>query len=288
MIDKIVKEIDVTNKKTRIGGRKIHPFANKHQMHRGDEWLSFKKDIEDNGQRVPILLTPYGAILDGRNRARACEELNREVRFEQLPVNTNKTEMLAMVKSYEKRRHETPVELAILTAKHHMIMFPKNRNGEIKPNVSATAREEGVDINLLRASWYLLQHRKDVIEAVEQGITVKITRKLKGRDIPFDTLDVVKIAKFIKAEIENRLTPKITEGVHGWFDPDSIVKTEAAKTYFTIRKDVLEPITGGFSQTSVLKDLAAEANHFTELTTEIRDLKLKIGTLNGILGNEQI
>lgn len=56
---------------------KIHPAAEAFPMCDAERFAELKADIETNGQRDPILLYD-GAILDGRNRHKACVELGLE------------------------------------------------------------------------------------------------------------------------------------------------------------------------------------------------------------------
>ena len=52
-----------------------HPAANAFPMLDGDAYAALRDDIAFHGVHVPIVKTPDGLILDGRNRAAACAEL---------------------------------------------------------------------------------------------------------------------------------------------------------------------------------------------------------------------
>lgn len=56
--------------------RKYHEVADIFPMMSGDEYDALKADIAQNGQREPIWLHPDGRIVDGRNRHRACVDLD--------------------------------------------------------------------------------------------------------------------------------------------------------------------------------------------------------------------
>jgi len=66
-----------------LGAREvvIHPLAGLFPMMSRDELDALTEDIRQNGLREPIKLLD-GAVLDGRNRLRACERAGVEPRFE--------------------------------------------------------------------------------------------------------------------------------------------------------------------------------------------------------------
>ena len=53
----------------------VHPYADKFPMLPEPELAELAESIRANGLRNPIVLTPDGLILDGRNRAAACERV---------------------------------------------------------------------------------------------------------------------------------------------------------------------------------------------------------------------
>jgi N6-adenosine-specific RNA methylase IME4 len=56
--------------------REFHEVANIFPLMQGDEFEALKADIASNGQREPIWLHTDGSIIDGRNRYRACMDLD--------------------------------------------------------------------------------------------------------------------------------------------------------------------------------------------------------------------
>jgi ParB-like chromosome segregation protein Spo0J len=60
----------------------FHPFAGRFPLLNGAEFKEFVADVAANGLQEPITLY-RGAVLDGRNRYRACVQLKLEPRFEE-------------------------------------------------------------------------------------------------------------------------------------------------------------------------------------------------------------
>ena len=60
----------------------IHPYAARWPMRAPDEIESMAASIAARGLRLPIILSPEGVLVDGRNRLRACELAGVPPRFE--------------------------------------------------------------------------------------------------------------------------------------------------------------------------------------------------------------
>lgn len=60
----------------------IHPAASFIPEMTEDEQRELQKDIEENGQQVPILVTPDGFIIDGRHRHNACRSVGIETKVQ--------------------------------------------------------------------------------------------------------------------------------------------------------------------------------------------------------------
>lgn len=87
---------------------KIYPLLE------GESYRQLKADIDENGLREPIYLHPDGSILDGRNRWRACQELeNVQPEFRQYEGDLSIEALISFVRSLnEKRRHLDSSQLA--------------------------------------------------------------------------------------------------------------------------------------------------------------------------------
>jgi hypothetical protein len=64
------------------GATRVHPFAAAFPMLPDDELAELAEDIKVNGLSHPILVTPDGELLDGRNRLAACRLVGVEPDFE--------------------------------------------------------------------------------------------------------------------------------------------------------------------------------------------------------------
>lgn len=58
-----------------LGAHTVHPAAALFPLMVGEALEALATDIAANGQRDPIVFAPSGALLDGRNRVRACARL---------------------------------------------------------------------------------------------------------------------------------------------------------------------------------------------------------------------
>lgn len=65
-----------------VDALELHPFADIFPLLKGNELDRMVADIKRNGLREPIIRTPDGRILDGRNRYLACRALKLEPWFE--------------------------------------------------------------------------------------------------------------------------------------------------------------------------------------------------------------
>jgi ParB-like nuclease family protein len=79
----------------------VHPFADKFPMLPAGQLQELAEDIEANGLLHPILLTPDGVLLDGRNRLAACQLVGVTPKFEVFEGNP-----VALVVSANAKRRQ--------------------------------------------------------------------------------------------------------------------------------------------------------------------------------------
>lgn len=116
-----------------------------------DEFAALKADIKEHGQKQPIL-TVNGAVVDGRNRLRACTELGIEPVFEEVKA----ADVFALVMSLNfHRRHLRPHEKgAALAAYMERVGAKAGKTGRTKKSdtvsdipktLPAVAKKLGID-----------------------------------------------------------------------------------------------------------------------------------------------
>lgn len=92
---------------------KIHPAADLFPLLTGDDFDALVQDIDANGLREPVVFTPAGELLDGRNRWKACKKLGDEP-----PRRVEHSEPYAYVISTNlHRRHLSESQRAMIGAK---------------------------------------------------------------------------------------------------------------------------------------------------------------------------
>ena len=79
----------------------------------GEELVALVESVRKDGLLHPIVLTPEGTVLDGRNRLRACEEAGVEPRYETYQGDDR---VGYVVRANITRRHLTPGQKAALAS----------------------------------------------------------------------------------------------------------------------------------------------------------------------------
>jgi ParB-like chromosome segregation protein Spo0J len=106
---------------------KIHPIADKFPMLGDADMVKLADDIRENGLRIPII-TWRGAVVDGRNRLRACEKAGVTPDFEEGDFASEHEVKAFIISMNIRRRHLTAGQLAML-------------GEELRPGLEAEARE---------------------------------------------------------------------------------------------------------------------------------------------------
>lgn len=91
---------------------RISPHAEFYPLLSDEALQELAADIAENGQRQPIMVTPAGVLLDGRNRLKACELAGVEPQFALYEGDDEG----AFVRSSNERRHQSTGSRAMSTA----------------------------------------------------------------------------------------------------------------------------------------------------------------------------
>jgi len=92
----------------------VHPAATLFPLIEGDAFRALVDDIKARGQEVPVVLDRDGRLLDGRNRARACQALGVDVKETRYAGD----DPYGFVVSHNMhRRHLTESQRAMVAAK---------------------------------------------------------------------------------------------------------------------------------------------------------------------------
>jgi ParB-like chromosome segregation protein Spo0J len=93
---------------------RIHPVADIFPLIEGREFAALVEDIRANGQMEPVVLDSEGQLIDGRNRARACQALGIDVKETRY---TGDDVAVYIVSHNLHRRHLTDAQRAMVAAR---------------------------------------------------------------------------------------------------------------------------------------------------------------------------
>lgn len=143
----------VTRKQAELRGEldhlRPHPAADVFPMLDDEAFAALRDDIERHGQRVPIAMYG-GAVLDGRNRLRACRELGVEPMTVDVPLDVDP--WVYVVSLNLRRRHLLPHQAGRVYAKILEQRGVKRGQGRrndkaTSPTVGEVASDLGVPIS---------------------------------------------------------------------------------------------------------------------------------------------
>jgi ParB-like chromosome segregation protein Spo0J len=164
----------------------FHPAADLLSLLEGAEFDSLVADIRAHGLRDPITLLD-GAILDGRNRYRACRVAGVEPRFKEwAPRHEGDTPVAFVVSCNLERRHLNESQRALMAARlaslHNGVRRGRAQAASIQ---AATTQSEAAKIlkvgrsSVQRAAVVLRTASPKLVEAVARGqVPVSTASKL--------------------------------------------------------------------------------------------------------------
>ena len=143
----------------------VHPYADKFPMLPEPELAELAESIRANGLRNPIVLTPDGLILDGRNRAAACERVGVDP---DTTVYEGGDLAEYVIDCNTSRRHMTTGARAMATA---LVLAAdgRRRNGRWQYG-HLDSKDLGKSVaELVRQAGIILDHIPDLAESVVTG-----------------------------------------------------------------------------------------------------------------------
>jgi hypothetical protein len=196
---------------------KIHPAAEAYRLMTDEELASLAADMAANGQR-DIIGRVNGAVsealVDGRNRLRACEIAGIEPRFETIQFE-NDEEIKAFVKSRGERRNISKGEQAMAVA----WLYPETSPGK-RTKGSATTLSETNKVSTTRLSQArtVYHYSRELAAKVRDGI-VKLDKALEQVDAARKELESTEV-KLVRLRAE---APDLADQV----DEERLTLTEA-------------------------------------------------------------
>lgn len=161
----------------------VHELAYINPAMTEEQFVAFKKDIELNGQLQPVIVY-RGKIVDGRNRLRALTELRIDtIKFTELYRNLKSNDIIKVIMSTEKRRHQTATQLAIAAYNSH------------KSGLSKTLDEAAMKYGCSKSNLKYVRQlenlgRLDLIEVLSDGSKINISDNPKIKK-PSDSLSAI-------------------------------------------------------------------------------------------------
>lgn len=119
--------------------RRYHEVANIFPLMQGAEYDALKADIAEHGQSEPIWLHPDGSIIDGRNRHRACVELDIKPAFR---TYKGDSPVAFSISQNVKRRMLTDDQLAVIALQVLPMLEKEARERQIAAGAAGAAGAE--------------------------------------------------------------------------------------------------------------------------------------------------
>jgi len=157
----------------------FHPLASIFPMVGGLDFEALAEHIRANGLREPAI-THEAKILDGRNRAKACQKIG--VQLKTVPRAASLDPRHFIISKNLQRRHLSECQRAMAAVT--VAVMKRGRPNKIRNAADLTAREAakrfGVGTRTIEQARYVSQHpTKGLIEAVERNaILVDVAYKL--------------------------------------------------------------------------------------------------------------
>lgn len=189
---------------------KEHAFAKSFREMTEEEFDALKEDVRANGLIEPITLFDR-QILDGRNRFRACLELDKEGQlpkgsptFREFAGSLDEARAEAISKNF-MRRHLTKSEKAMFLVLNRMVTPPpkdgsRRQQGTGRDAIMSVGKQYGVNHVTLYKAAYVAAHDRRLAQQVADGkLSVPEAEKLLRKKAFIPVTDIGSGTKFNSA-----------------------------------------------------------------------------------------
>jgi len=145
-----------------INKRPVHPVADLFPMMTDEELADLAADIKANGLIHPIVIDQKGLLIDGRNRARACEIAGFEPTVRMFEGDDPRAFILSM---NLKRRHMSAGQQAMA----HAMIYPEPEKGGRGKKSKNSTETLGFSAMRLSQARTVLSHSRDVAMEILAG-----------------------------------------------------------------------------------------------------------------------
>jgi hypothetical protein len=223
----------------------IHPAANLFPLMTEEEYEGLKQDIAENGQREDIVVW-CGKLIDGRNRLRACEELQRQPSIAELDEDQDPWKYV--ISHNLHRRHLTTTQRSAVAGK----LATLKRGGDRKSDEFKVSKDTSIAdaAKLMNVSEVSVKRAKQVIEHGSKELVAAMERG----DVSVSTGANLVASKVSKAE-QARL---VEQG-------DEAIRKKIAENVEKMRKDLIAQDRKEGSKHSHEVRLASSAMEFTTM-----------------------
>lgn len=258
---------------------KIHPAAELFPMMGEEEFQQLKADIKENGQNNAI--TYWGnMLLDGRNRMRACRELNIDPIDEELDEELVPDPYAWVVSQNLHRRHLTDQQRAVIAARIANLKKGEIGNGrKVDSSYEEPTREHAASImkvskaSIDRAKSVIKNGSADVVAAVERNEIPLATAEKLTKEVK-DKREQSKIVKQGKQAVSERLKQAEKPAIKPKAHPSDNAKVATASS------DLLSPIPLPDPKlNTVRKRLPELVSAYRRSATKIEDLHVLVEDL---------
>lgn len=219
--------------------RRHHPAAASIPEATREQYEKIREDIREHGQRVPIILSSDGQIIDGRTRDRACRELGISLLTRPATI-AEQTDAVALVISLNAaRRHLSPDQMAAIywsaaeDRASRDALFPATKGKRGKRGAGKTSKGIARKIGVSQAT-------VERVEKVQREAPEKLADVAKGT---VSAVKVLKSVKPVKSPVLARVPP-VTRAPDATPSTGIIEHAERVVPSFELQCDQIEAALG--------------------------------------------